>query len=473
MDGGAAMRDERPAGSAGERVRTRTAEASPEAPRTDHLWAYNLRAPLRVATRGEGCYLYDAEGRRYLDGAAGFVVANLGHGNAEIADAMAQQARTLALAPYTVFVNEPALRLAARLAHYAPGDLEHAVFTSGGSEAVEVAVKLARQYWVEVGQASKYKIVGRWQSYHGNTLGTLSIGGNRPRRRPYAPLLVDLPKIPECYPYRCPPDVPAAEWGPRGADALEATILAEGPETVAAFIAEPVVGATLGSAPAPPGYFQRIREICDRYDVLFIADEVMTGFGRTGRRFGIEHWDVVPDLMAVAKGITAGYAPLGAAVCTERIYAAFRGGSGQFVNLFTYGANPLCCAVGDVVLRLTEEQDLAGRAARVGAYLRRRLEPLTASPLVGDVRGLGLMLGLEFVQDKATKAPFPPSARVAARVADAALERGLFVYPGTGTVDGERGDHLMVAPPLIITEAECDELANTLAAALAVVAREL
>jgi adenosylmethionine-8-amino-7-oxononanoate aminotransferase len=465
--------DERAMGDAGERVRARTAEASPEAPRTDHLWAYNLQAPLRIATRGEGCYLYDAEGRRYLDGAAGFVVANLGHGNAEVAEAMAQQARTLALAPFTVFVNEPALRLAARLARYTPGDLDHAVFTSGGSEAVEVAVKLARQYWVEVGQPSKYKIVGRWQSYHGNTLGALSVGGNRPRRKPYAPLLVDLPKIPECYPYRCPPDVPAAEWGPRGADALEATILAEGPDTVAAFIAEPVVGATLGSAPAPPGYFQRIREICDRHDVLFIADEVMTGFGRTGRRFGIEHWDVVPDLMAVAKGITAGYAPLGAAVCTERIYAAFRGGSGQFVNLFTYGANPLCCAVGDVVLRLTEEQDLAGRADRLGAYLRRRLEALADSPLVGDVRGLGLMLGLEFVQDKATKAPFPPSARVAPRVAEAALQRGLFVYPGTGTVDGERGDHLMVAPPLVITEPECDELVTALTAALGAVAREL
>ncbi|HEY7067283.1 MAG TPA: aspartate aminotransferase family protein [Chloroflexota bacterium] len=462
-------------GRGGERVRARTATASPEALRTDHLWAYNLQAPLRVATRGEGCYLYDAEGRRYLDGAAGFVVANLGHGNAEVADAMAQQARTLALAPFTVFVNEPALRLAARLARYTPGDLDHAVFTSGGSEAVEVAVKLARQYWVEAGQPSKYKIVGRWQSYHGNTLGTLAIGGNRPRRRPYAPLLVDLPKIPACYPYRRPPEVPAAEWGPRGADALEATILAEDPDTVAAFIAEPVVGATLGSAPAPPGYFQRIRQICDRYDVLFIADEVMTGFGRTGRRFGVEHWDVVPDLMAVAKGITAGYAPLGAAICTARVYEAFRPprGSGQFVNLFTYGANPLCCAVGDVVLRLTEEQDLAGRADRVGAYLRRRLEPLTDSPLVGDVRGLGLMLGLEFVQDKATKEPFPPAARIAARVAEAALQRGLFVYPGTGTVDGERGDHLMVAPPLVITEAECDELAANLTAALDAVAGEL
>src|SRR5919202_2377972 len=233
--------DERAAGGAGERVRTRTAEASPEAPRTDHLWAYNLQAPLRIAARGQGIYLWDVEGRRYLDGAAGFVVANLGHGNAEIAEAMAQQARTLALAPFTVFVNEPALRLAARLARYTPGDLDHAVFTSGGSESVEVAVKLARQYWIEVGQPSKYKIVGRWQSYHGNTLGTLSVGGNRPRRKPYAPLLVDLPKIPPCYPYRRPSDVPPDQWGPRGADALEATILEEGPETVAAFISEPVV----------------------------------------------------------------------------------------------------------------------------------------------------------------------------------------------------------------------------------------
>jgi adenosylmethionine-8-amino-7-oxononanoate aminotransferase len=458
-----------------ERVRTRAAEAQAAPLRTETLFRFDLRAPLRIATRGEGCYLYDAEGRRYLDGAAGFVVSNLGHGNAEVAEALAAQARTLALAPFSVFVSEPALRLAARLARYTPGDLDHVVFTSGGSEAVEVAIKLARQYWVEVGRPTKWKVIGRWQSYHGNTLGALSVGGNRPRRRPYLPLLLDLPKIPPCYPYRCPPDVPPAEWGPRGADALEAAILAAGPDSVAAFIAEPVVGATLGAAPAPPGYFERIRAICDRYDVLFIADEVMTGFGRTGRRFGIEHWGVLPDLMAVAKGITAGYAPLGAAICSRRIYEAFQPprGSGHFVNLFTYGANPLCCAVGDVVLRLTEEWDLAGRAARVGAYLRARLEPLAAHPLVGDVRGLGLMLGLEFVQDKATKAPFPPELRLAARVAEAALARGLFVYPGSGTVDGERGDHLMVAPPLVITEAECDELVASLTAALDAVAATL
>jgi adenosylmethionine-8-amino-7-oxononanoate aminotransferase len=458
-----------------ERARVRTAEASPEPLRTDHLFAYDLRAPLRVATRGEGCYLYDADGRRYLDGAAGFVVANIGHGNAEVVDAMAAQARTLAIAPFTVFVNEPALRLAARLARYAPGDLEHAVFVSGGSEAVEVALKLARQYWIEVGRPSKYKIIGRWQSYHGNTLGTLSVGGNRPRRRPYAPLLVEMPKIPECYPYRRPPDVRPEDWGRRGADYLEEAIREAGPDTVAAFIAEPVVGATMGSAPAPPGYFQRIREICDRYEVLFIADEVMTGFGRTGRHFGIEHWDVVPDLMPVAKGISAGYAPLGAAVCTERIYQAFQPprGSGHFVHLLTYGSNPLCCAVGDVVLRITEEQDLAGRAARLGAYLRERLRPLEDSPIVGDVRGLGLMLGLEFVQDKATKEPFPAAARIAPRVGAAALERGLFVYPGVGTVDGERGDHVMVAPPLTVTEAECDELASILKDAVDAVGQEL
>jgi adenosylmethionine-8-amino-7-oxononanoate aminotransferase len=428
-----------------------------------------------VAARGEGCYLYDTEGRRYLDGAAGFVVANLGHGNAEVADTLARQARTLALAPYSVFVNEPALRLAARLAAYTPGDLDYASFVSSGSEAVEVTVKLARQYWLETGRPTKYQIIGRWQSYHGNTLGALSVGGNRPRRRPYQPLLLDFPKIPACYPYRCPADEPPETWGPRGADALEAAILAAGPETVAAFIAEPIVGATLGAAPAPPGYFERIREICDRYEVLFIADEVMTGFGRTGRRFGIEHWNVLPDLMAVAKGISAGYAPLGAGVCSARIYEAFQQpqGSGQFVNLSTYGANPLSCAVGDVVLRLTEEADLAGRSARLGAYLRARLEPLAAGPLVGDVRGLGLMLGLELVQDKATKEPFPPSARIAPRVAEAALARGLFVYPGTGTVDGARGDHVMVAPPLIVSEAECDELAATLAEAIKAVAAEV
>ena len=441
----------------------------------EHLFLYDLRAPLRVAVRGEGSYFWDAAGRRYLDGAAGFVVSNLGHGNAEVAEAMAQQARTLALAPFTMFANEPALRLAERLARYTPGDLNHAAFVSGGSEAVEVAIKLARQYWVERGRPSKYKVIGRWQSYHGNTLGALSVGGNRPRRRPYEPLLLDLPKIPPCYPYRCPPGVPPEAWGERGADYLEEAIVAAGPDTVAAFIAEPVVGATLGSAPAPPGYFQRIRQICDRYDVLFIADEVMTGFGRTGRRFGIEHWDVVPDIMAVAKGISAGYVPLGAAICTTRVYEAFRPphGSGQFVNLFTYGSNPLCCAVGDVVLRITEEQDLAGRAARLGAYLRDRLSPVLASPIVGDLRGLGLMLGLEFVQDTATREPFPPSARVAARVAAAALARGVFIYPGVGTVDGTRGDHVMIAPPLTVSEAECDELAAAVLDAVDAVAREL
>jgi adenosylmethionine-8-amino-7-oxononanoate aminotransferase len=449
--------------------------ASAPAATAEHLFRFDLRAPLRVAVRGEGSYFWDAEGRRYLDGAAGFVVSNLGHGNAEVAAAMAHQARTLALAPFTVFANAPALRLAERLARYTPGDLNHVVFVSGGSEAVEVAIKLARQYWVERGRPRKYRIIGRWQSYHGNTLGALSVGGNRPRRAPYEPLLLDLPKIPPCYPYRCPPDVPPERWGERGADYLEEAILAAGPDTVAAFIAEPVVGATLGAAPAPPGYFQRIRQICDRYDVLFIADEVMTGFGRTGRRFGIEHWDVVPDLMAVAKGISAGYVPLGAAICTSRVYEAFRPpqGSGHFVNIFTYGSNPLACAVGDVVLRITEEQDLAGRAARLGAYLRERLAPALGSPIVGDLRGLGLMLGLEFVQDKATREPFPPSARVAARVAEAALARGVFIYPGAGTVDGVRGDHVMIAPPLTASEAECDELAAAVLEAVAAVAREL
>lgn len=458
-----------------ERVRTRAAEPNLAALRTDHLFSYDLRAPLRVVARGEGIYLYDDQGRRFIDGAACFVVANIGHGNAEVAQVMADQARTLAIGPFTVFASEPALRLAQRLARYAPGDVNHAVFVSGGSEAVEVCLKLARQYWVEVGRPSKYKILARWQSYHGNTLATLGVGGNRPRRRPYEPLLYDWPKIPACYPYRCPADQPPEAWGPRGADALEAAILAAGPDSVAAFIVEPVVGATLGAAPAPLGYFQRIREICDRYDVLLISDEVMTGFGRTGRHFGIENWDVVPDLMSVAKGVSAGYAPLGAAMCSDRIYEAFKPphGSGQFVHLLTYGANPLCCAVGDTVLRITEEQDLAGRAARLGDYLRERLNTLQASPIVGDVRGLGLMLGLEFVQDKTTKEPFPAASRIAARIGEAALERGLFIYPGSGTVDGTRGDHLMVAPPLVVTEAECDEIVSLLRDAIDAVVREL
>jgi adenosylmethionine-8-amino-7-oxononanoate aminotransferase len=356
--------------------------------------------------RGDGVYFYDEQGNRYLDGAGGAsAVTNIGHGRERIAEVMARQARTVAYTPAFCFSSAPIEGLAQAIAELTPGDLTNVWFVSGGSEATENAVKLAHQHFQERGQPSKQIIISRWQSFHGNTLGALGYGGHTFRRRRYLGMYQNQPHIAPAFPYRC---AYARGGGTHCAcdlscaAELEREIQLQGAENVAAFIAEPVVGAALGAVPAPPGYFQAVREICDRYDVLFIADEVMTGFGRTGRAFGIDHWGVVPDLLACAKGLGAGYVPLGAVVATERVLAPILKARQNLVGGHTYAAHTLSCAVGVEALRILCEERLIQNADRVGGYLLEQLKGLLAHPLVGDVRGLGLMAGIELVRDKAT-----------------------------------------------------------------------
>ncbi len=434
------------------------------------------RSYPRIA-HAEGVYLYDEQGRRYLDGAGGAsAVNNIGHGRERIAQVLAQQARTVAYTPAFCFSSRPIEELADAIAALAPGDLTNVWFVSGGSEATENAVKLAHQHFHAAGQPTKHLVISRWQSFHGNTLGALGYGGHTYRRRPYMGLFQNQPHIAPAYPYRC---AYARGGGTHCrcdlscAEELEREIRRQGAENVAAFIAEPVVGAALGAVPAPPGYFQAIRAICDRYAVLFIADEVMTGFGRTGTAFGIEHWGVVPDLLACAKGLGAGYAPLGAVVASERVLAPLVKAGQNIVGGHTYAAHTLSCAVGVEVLRIVQEEGLIEQAAQVGRVLLERLEGLRTHALVGDVRGLGLMAGIELVADKATKQPFPPEQGVGSIVLEEALARGLVVYLGSGTLDGVAGDHIKLTPPLILTDAQVEELVVALTGALDATAARL
>ncbi|BAS26511.1 aminotransferase class III [Limnochorda pilosa] len=441
----------------------------------DHLFYRDLRRPLREIVRGEGVYLYDTEGRRYLDGCAGSLAANIGHGNRRVAEVLRRQAERVAFTHLSRFTNGPAIELADWIAERAPGDLSRVYFVSGGSEATETALKLARQYFVDRDgpETPRWKVIARRSSYHGNTLGALSMTGHRARRSPYEPLLNAFPHAAPAYCYRCPFGLEPSSCRLRCATDVEETLLREGPETVAAVIAEPVVGAAAGALVPPDGYWQRLREICDRYGVLLIADEVMTGFGRTGRLFAVEHWNVVPDLLVLAKGMSAGYTPIGAVVAREPVWATLRDRSGRFVHGHTYGANPLSCAASLEVQRILEEEGLVERAEAMGRVLLGLLrERLGSHPLVGDVRGLGLMVGVELVADRVTREPFPSSWGVASRAGLAAERRGLVVYPGSGAHEG-RGDHVLIGPPFIIDATQVEELADLLEESLNDLAGEL
>jgi len=411
-----------------------------------------------VLVRGEGCWVWDADGKRYLDAVAGIAVVNVGHGRARVADAIRRQAATLAYCISNTFANAPANALADKLAALTPGDLDRFQFTSGGSEATEVAIKLARQYHLARGNAGKHLVVGRWQSYHGATIGALSAGGMPGRRAKFQPLLLDFPHAAPNYCYRCPfaKEYPSCQMA--CARDLEQVILRAGPERVAAFIAEPVVGSAGGAIPPQPEYFPIVREICDRYDVLLIVDEVITGLGRTGRTFGIDHWGVVPDFMTMAKGLGGGYAPIGAVAISDRVAETFRARGIAFDHLLTYAANPLVAAAACEVLDILAEERLVERAASLAGPFFERGRRLLSHPTVGDVRGLGLLMGVELVRDRTTRQPFPPGANAAAVVASEALRRGLVIYPGSGTADGVVGDHFMICPPLTIEEAQLDLL---------------
>ncbi len=432
----------------------------------DHLFRRSPVADYPIVERARGVFVYDTAGKRYLDACSGAVVCNLGYGVREVIRAMSRQAQRVMFAHSSQFISAASLDLSRRLAALCPGPMARdgrVYLVSGGSEAVETSLKLARQYFLEKGQPQRTRIVARWQSYHGSSLGALSATGNRPRRKPYEPMLLDFPHIAPVYCYRCPFDLRFPDCALRCADDLERALQESGPSSVAAFIAEPVVGATLGAVPPPDGYWQRIRDICDRHGVLLIADEVMTGVGRTGANFGIDHWGVVPDMIVVGKGASAGYTPLGAVIARGFIHDAIAAGSGAFEHGFTYSANPLSAATGAAVLEVVSKRKLVARARRLGPVLGRALQALAVRhPIVGDVRGLGLFWGLELVRDRDSREPFDPALRVARRLGSEARQRGLLLYPGSGTADGARGDHVIVAPPLTITREEMGEMGRLL-----------
>jgi hypothetical protein len=424
-----------------------------------HVFYRRAGHPHPMVERGEGVYLYDTEGRRYLDGSGGSIVVNIGHGVRELADAMADQAAKVAYAHPTMFTSRPAELYAEALAEVLPLPHPRFFFLSSGSEAVETAIKLARQVQVERGRPGRYLIISRRQSYHGTTLGALAVTGKPKMRRPFRPMLPEVPQIPPPYCYRCPFGLTHPGCHLRCADALENEVRRAGVDNVAAFIAEPVSGATLGAVVPPDDYWPRIREICDQYGVLLIADEVMTGFGRTGRWFALQHWDVVPDIVAMSKGAASGYCPLSVTAARGELVDAVVSGSGDFVHGGTFSHHPVTTAVGLAALHYLQEHDLVAEAARKGELLGEKLrEGLADLPCVGDVRGIGLMWGVEFVADRESKSPFPPERHFAQQVAEAAFARGLIVYPGSGCVDGTAGDHLTLGPPFVITEGQMDEM---------------
>jgi adenosylmethionine-8-amino-7-oxononanoate aminotransferase len=421
-----------------------------------------------VAVRGEGPYVIDADGRRYLDACGGSAVSCLGHSHPEVIAAIHRQVDRLAFAYSGFFTSEPAEALAETLIRTAPNGLTHVFYTSGGSEACESALKLARQYFVEIGQPKRHRFIARLQSYHGNTLGALAVGGNLFRRLTFEPLLTPAAHISPCYAYRGKRDDESLEdYGKRVADELETAILNLGPESVAGFVAEPVVGATLGAVPPVPGYFKRIREICDRYGVLLILDEVMCGMGRTGARYVASAEGIVLDLLFIAKGLGAGYQPIGALLVHRKIADAVTQGSGRFLHGHTYMAHTTACAAALAVQRVIDEQNLLPKVARQGELLMQALQTrLGQHPHVGDIRGRGLFIGIEFVRDRDAKTPFDPAEKLHMRVKQAAMERGLLLYPMGGTLDGRHGDHVLLAPPFIMEDGMMEEIAVGTAAAI-------
>lgn len=427
-----------------------------------------------VIDRGDGVYLVDQAGNAYLDGGAGAAVCGLGHGHPEVANAIREQAERLTYVHLSHFASAPLMELAKALANTAPANIERASFVSGGSEANETAIKIAHQYHRARGSSSKYKVISRYVSYHGATLGVLSLSGQVARRRAFAPLMPDIAqKVAPAYCYRCPfgqsPDSCSLEC----ADDLERVILHEGPENVSAFIAEPVSGASAPGAHPPDSYWERVREICDRYDVLLIVDEVMSGVGRTGQWWAIQHSGVEPDMITSAKGLGAGYTPIGATLLSGEICEALAHAERPFVHGFTYGGNPLSCAVAAKVLEIMGRADLVSQAQTKGDQLFARLrDALGKHPHVGDIRGRGLLLGVEFVADKTTREPFPTEANVRSRMSRACLDQGLYLYPGGGSANGSKGDHVLIAPPLVIDDAQIDELVEKLTVAVRTVFQE-
>ncbi|MDG9883816.1 aspartate aminotransferase family protein [Pseudomonas sp. GD04058] len=428
--------------------------------------SFNHTYPTAVA--GDGPYLIDSTGKRYLDASGGAAVSCLGHSDPEVIEAVRRQVGQLAYAHSSFFTTEVMEELADFLVARAPKGLESVYFVSGGSEAVETALKLARQYFVEIGQPGRKHVIARRQSYHGNTLGALAAGGNEWRRRQFEPLLIDVSHVSPSYAYRDQaPGETVEQYVQRLSEELEAKIHRLGPDNVMAFIAEPVVGATLGAVPAAAGYFKRVRDICDRHGVLLILDEVMCGMGRTGSLFAAEQEGITADLITIAKGLGAGYQPIGATLVSAKIRDAIANGSGFFQHGHTYIGHATACAAALAVQKTIEKRGLLNQVVTLGDTLRARLaERFSEHPHVGDVRGRGLFRGIELVNERATKTPFDPSIKLHARVKKAAMAQGLMCYPMGGTIDGQRGDHILLAPPYIIDSRHIDEIVDKLALAI-------
>ncbi|MFX0545748.1 aspartate aminotransferase family protein [Roseovarius sp. S1116L3] len=430
-----------------------------------HLF-YQTKSPRPVLDRAEGIYMYAEDGKRYIDGSSGAMVSNIGHSNPAVLDAMRAQMEKSTFGYRLHFQTEASEELAEKITRLTPAGLDKVFFVSGGSEAVESCLKMARQYVLTRGEAQRYKVISRYPSYHGCTLGALSITGMSTMTSPFDPMMARMPKIPapRAYLDGLDPEDPAT--GLHYANMLEQKILDEGPETVMAFIVEPVGGASTGALVPPAGYMQRIREICDQYGVLLIHDEVMTGGGRTGAFFGAEHWGTAPDLICLSKGFGAGYAPLGAMIAREDMVEAVME-AGGFIHGFTYAGNPLSCAAGSAVLDVIEKEGLVANSAAMGDKLAERLRGLMQRyPLIGDVRGKGLLTAFELMADRATKEPLPKGLNAHSRLVDIAYDNGLIIY-SRRTRGGTSGDHFLVCPPMIVTEDQLDEMTDMLDRSLA------
>ena len=432
--------------------------------KTSNIFPRHTSYDLPYAVRGDGCYIIDKNDKRYLDASGGAAVSCLGHSDITVRNAIIEQTEKLAFAHTSFFTSDPAEKLANLLAENSPKGLNKVYFVSSGSEAVEASLKLARQYFVEIGEPERHRVISRKQSYHGNTLGALAAGGNVWRRSFFEKILVDTSLISPCYPYRHQNvNETEIDYGLRVANELEEEIKILGPQNVMAFIAETVVGATAGALTPVPGYFKRIREICDKYGVLLILDEVMCGMGRTGSLFACEEENIIPDILTIAKGLGAGYQPIGAMLCQDFIYDSIANGSGFFQHGHTYLGHPIACAASLAVLTKLINENMCKKVKDKGEILQKILErDLGQSQFVGDIRGRGLFRGIEIVKDRSTKEPFSKKLNVANKIKKEALNLGLICYPMQGTVDGVIGDHILIAPPFIINEDEINEISSKL-----------
>jgi len=431
----------------------------------NNMFLPNPNVPPILIEKTEGVYLYESSGLKILDAAGGPMAVNIGYGRPEMAEA-AQKVLCEVSYILPVFASEVRIELTKRIKKIVPDELGRIYFCSGGSEATEAAIKLARQYQVLKGNNSKYKVISRQLSYHGMTLAALSLSDVKPRKRDFLPMLMENFQIEPCYCYRCSfgKTYPGCDF--ECAYALEKRIQKEGPNTVSAFIAEPIVASAAGGAVPPQEYFPIIREICDKFEVLLIVDEVVTGFGRTGKNMGMDHFDTLPDMATFAKGVSSGYAPMGGMAIKNEIMEQFEKKGAEFQHLYTFSAHPLSCAISNEVLRIIDEENLIQRAERMGTYLRQRLEKLEEMPMIGDIRGKGMLVGIELVKDKESREPFPADKRVTSTLVSECIFKGVFFYPGYFEDEQGRGDHLMIAPPFIITEEQVDFCIDVLTEAL-------